>query len=146
MCQALSSCKAKSANMKTMTMTGITSDTHTLLPSDTAVMLRAQLGDLRGWPSFLSDNIRGRQDICGIRLRPCSRRKIGRGWRPIYAVMDIKTFITDVLAAVPSAGKAPFKATILPIDRGRRWQLNRFDKDGKPVPLSRATPGLRTGI
>jgi len=117
-------------------MTTTTTDTATLAASDTAVILRTRLGDLRAWPDFLADNIRHKQNICGHRLMPCGRRRIRGCLRPIYAVQDVKEFIAKVLASVPDAGKAPIKTTVLKIDRRRHWRLNKFDETGAPIPPS----------
>ena len=117
-----------------------TTDTKTLSMSDAAVLLRAQLGDLRTWYPFLADNIRGRQDIYGSRLMPCGRQLVDRSWRPIYAVADIQEFVAKVLAAVPSAGKMPIRVSVLPIDHSRHWRENRFDDYGAPARSSRHVP------
>src|SRR5437899_1543204 len=104
-----------------------------LTAADTAVLLRARLGPLRSWPDFLSDNIRGKQDIEGHQLLPACRCKGRRGLQPHYAVTDIEEFVRLVLAADRRAGRVPIKAKLLMIDRTRDWRLNKFDRHGKPI-------------
>lgn len=108
-------------------------DVRALSAADTAVMLRAKLGPLRSWPDFLSDNIRGKQHISGHTLLPCSRVKLCRSLQPFYALSDIETFIAEVLADIPEAGKKPLKPITLTIDRHRPWRLNKFNARGAPM-------------
>lgn len=107
-------------------------EVETLSASDTATMLRAKLGPLRSWPDFLSDNIRGRQSICGLRLKPCARMYDGPTLRPRYALADIEKFIADVQAIEPAARPTPFEVKKLRL-LYPSWRLNTFDKDGNPV-------------
>lgn len=111
--------------------------TRTLSLSETATLLRARLGKLRVWYSFLCDNIRHRQDVCGHRLLPCGAQFDGRSYRPVYGLADIEEFVANVLAALPSAGKEPIKPTLLLIDHSRPWRRNRFDRHGAPVAMLR---------
>lgn len=106
---------------------------ETISAADTAFFLRAQLGPLRNWGNFLADNIRGRQSLAGHTLKPCARQSDGRAFRPIYSLSDVKVFIAQILAAVPSAGRTPVKPTTLSVDSGRGWRINKFDKSGAPV-------------
>lgn len=108
-------------------------DTKVLTAADTAVLLRARLGDVRSWPDFLTDNIRGRQNVCGLTLKPCARKKIKGHYRPMYALGDINAFIDQVLLFEPSAGRFPLKPITLAIDPAKHWRLNRFEEDGSPT-------------
>lgn len=110
---------------------------NTLSLAEVAFLLRARLGPLRNWTNFLTDNIRGRQNVEGHTLRPCGRQHDGTAYRPIYAVPDVMNFINKVLAAVSHAGRAPIKTTTLAIDRGRHWRVNKFDQNGKLVATPR---------
>lgn len=106
--------------------------TPTVSASDTAVILRAALGDLRAWSDFLSDCIRGRQSIHGLTLLPCARMKDRGHFRPRYSMRDIKAFIAAVKRVEPTAGKAKIEIRNLPINRAH-WHINRFDERGNPV-------------
>jgi len=108
-------------------------NTPTISVAETDYLLRSELGPLRNWTHFLSDCSRGKQDIAGHTLTPCAMKNDGRAFRPVYSVEDIKTFIADVRAAVPSAGKTRITPTILAIDDGRHYRANKFGKDGSPV-------------
>jgi hypothetical protein len=116
-----------------------TTSVQTISLPEAAFMLRIQLGPLRNWRDFLTDNIRGQQDIAGCKLMPCARRHDGRSYRPIYAVSDVKNFIANVQKAIPSAGRKPIKTTALAIDLTRHWHVNTFDKDGAPVLKRRSS-------
>ena len=105
-------------------------DTPTITAADTAFVLRARLGNMRSWADFLTDNIRDRQDIGGLTLKPCARRKDARAFRPVYAVADVQAFIADVLALEPKAGPAPIKTTMLAIEDGHHWSVCKFVSDG----------------
>jgi hypothetical protein len=106
--------------------------TPVLTSADTAVFLRARLGPLRSWPDFLTDNIRGKQDIEGYRLLPCCRVR-GRGFRPYYAVADIQEFVSRVMAADRNAGRVPIRAKTLMVDSSLAWRANNFDRHGSPI-------------
>jgi hypothetical protein len=108
-------------------------DTPTITLAEAAYLLRAQLGPMRSWSDFLADNIRGKQSVAGHTLLPCARKRDGKSFRPVYSVHDVKTFIAKVLASVSGAGKAAIKQTVLPVDTGRHWKVNRFDQDGSPI-------------
>lgn len=107
--------------------------TTTISVAEAAFMLRVFLGTQRSWTPFLTDNIRGRQDIAGYRLLPCAQQHDGKSYRPVYALEDVKSFIENVRKAIPSTGKTPIKTTALAIDSGRHWRVNKFDCDGAPV-------------
>lgn len=108
--------------------------TQTLSNSETAFLLRAKLGDIRNFGNFLTDCIRDRQNIAGYKLLPAARQHDGRGLRPVYSVAAVQDFIAKVLAAVPAAGKATIKSTVLDIDAKRGWRINKFARDGSPMP------------
>lgn len=112
-------------------------DTATITLTETALLLRLYLGPLRNWTNFLTDNIRGKQCIAGRNLMPCARQHDGMLFRPIYAMQDIRDFIGAVQLAMPEARKTPVKATVLTIDRGRHWRINKFDRKGAPVAFLR---------
>ncbi len=110
-------------------------DTPVVSRFDAAVTLRVELGYLRGnWDDFLADCESRHQSISGITLLPCARKHDGRGLRPVYAVSDIKEFVTRVRTAVPTATKAPIRPIVLAIDRAKSWRLNTFLKTGAPMP------------
>jgi len=48
-------------------------NTPVITPAETAYLLRQHLGPLRAWADFLTDNIRGRQSVEGITLKPCAK-------------------------------------------------------------------------
>lgn len=108
-------------------------DTETLTAADTAVLLRAKLGALRAWSDFLTDSIRGKQSIHGLKLLPCCTQKRKGLYRPMYSLAQTNAFIEEVLMQEPSAGKYPIKPTVLPIDPKKNWRLNRFEEDGSPT-------------
>lgn len=112
-------------------------DTPTITLAEAAYLLRSQLGPMRSWADFLADNIRGKQSIAGLTLLPCARKRDGKSFRPVYSVRDVKAFIAKVMASVPGAGKAKIKQTILSVDTGRHWKVNRFDQDGSPIAALR---------
>lgn len=105
-------------------------DTPTIALSEAAILLRLKLGSGRNWTNFLTDNIRDRQDIAGYILLPCACKQDDRNYRPVYDVREIYEFISNILAAMPSYGKEPIKQTVLAIDTGKSWRLNKFDKTG----------------
>ncbi len=109
--------------------------TSVISASETAFLLRAKLGPIRAWGDFLADNIRGKQNIHGLTLKPCCRKKIGGCYRPMYAVIDIETFIANVLKLEPKAGKAPITPVLLELERKKSWRLVKFDEEGAPVAL-----------
>ncbi len=115
----------------------MTTDTPVISASETAFLLRVKLGPIRAWGDFLADNIRGKQSINGLTLEPCSRKKTGKGFRPMYALEDVEAFIESVLALEPKAGKAPIKPTVLAVDRKKSWRINKFDEHGTPVAMLR---------
>lgn len=110
-------------------------DTPAISASEAAFLLRAKLGPLRAWGDFLSDNVRGRQSIHGLTLKPCSRKKIGKALRPMYAVKAVEKFIADVLAIEPKAGRAPITPVVLAVDSRLPWRMNKFDATGAPVAM-----------
>lgn len=101
-------------------------DVKVISAESAAYHLRAKLGALRAWASFLADCRRDRQDIAGYRLLPCAVRE----GLPVYAADDVREFVKNVLAAVPGAGPCPIKIDTLRIDRRRPWRTNRFGRDG----------------
>lgn len=118
-------------------MTAVT--TRVLPLSEVATVLRVRLGNLRAWYPFLADNIRGRQDVCGFQLLPCGMQQDGRAFRPVYAVADVEEFVSNVLAALPGAGREPITPTTLQLDRSIPWRINRFDRHGMPVAMLRTS-------
>lgn len=117
-----------------------TIDTRTLSVADASFVLRVRLGPMRSWTNCLTDMIRGRPGIAGHRLLPCSLQHDGRAERPRYALKDVMDFIANVLASVPTAGQIPIKPTMLAIDPGKSWSLNKFDKAGTPVATLHGYP------
>lgn len=113
--------------------------TRVLPLSEVATLLRVRLGNLRAWYPFLADNNRGRQDVCGYQLHPCGMQQDGRAFRPVYALADVEEFISNVQAALPSAGREPITPTTLQLDRSIPWRINRFDRHGMPVAILRAS-------
>ena len=112
--------------------------TQTLSVFETACVLRNHLGVHKNWYSFLTDNIRGKQDVAGLMLLPCARLKDGRNYRPVYAEQAVKPFIEAVLLAIPSMGKLPIRKVGLKVDPALSWRLNKFEKDGSATTVSRA--------
>jgi hypothetical protein len=108
-----------------------------LTSADAAFLLRVKLGPLRSWPAFLSDCIRGRQQVAGHQLLPCCRRKHGRMFRPAYALKDIEEFVQCVLDDDPGAGKVPLKPDIVIIDTALGWRVNKVDRHGVLVGPSK---------
>ena len=119
--------------------------TEVLSVAETSFLLRAKLGRLRKWTDFLTDCVRDRQSINGLRLMPCARRNDGRSLRPVYALKNILAFVNEVLALVPEAGKAPLEVVVLDVDLSRDWRLNKFARDGSRIahssPVSAHTSG-----
>lgn len=112
-------------------------DIPTLSAPETAIVLYARLGSLRAWPDFLADCIRLKTHLYGLVLMPCGRKRDGRAFRPMYGVAEVQKFITDIKVKVPSAGRTPVKSTVLSIDTGMGWKLNKFAQDGSPIAISR---------
>jgi hypothetical protein len=108
----------------------MTTPTQILHLAEAAALLRAKLGPLRNWVNFLSDNIRGKQHVKGLTLKPCAKQHDGRSYRPIYAMCDIEKFIDEVLAVEPLARKAPIVPITLNIDHSRGWRVNKYKQDG----------------
>ncbi len=108
-------------------------NTPVITPAETAYLLRQHLGPLRAWADFLTDNIRGRQSVEGITLKPCAKWHDGKNKHPMYAVIDVKAFIDAVQAANPEARPTKVKAVTLAIDRGRVWWTNKFDQRGQTM-------------
>ena len=100
---------------------------------ETSYRLSEELGLLRSWTHFLTDNIRGRQHVAGFTLLPCAYVHDGKSYRPFYAVEDIETFIKNVSVAIPGVCKSVAVPMMLEIDIGRSWRLNLFANDGKPI-------------
>ncbi len=118
-------------------------DTGTISTFETSLLLRLGLGDLRGnWGNCLADMLRGKTSIKGITLLPCARKHDGKMYRPVYAITDIQEFIEKVKSKIPSAGKTPVKSTVLQIDTGKGWRLNKFDRHGAPVARYRSASQL----
>jgi hypothetical protein len=115
----------------------MTTGTPVIQASEAAFLLRAKLGPIRAWGDFLADNIRGRQDIHGLTLKPCCKKTVGRGFRPMYALTDVEAFIAKVLKVEPKAGRVPIKPMVLVVDRHKPWWLTKFDNAGTPVALQR---------
>lgn len=111
--------------------------TPVIQASEAAYMLRVKLGPIRAWADFLADNIRGKQSIQGLTLKPCCRKKIGKAFRPMYALTDIEAFIAKVLKIEPKAGKAPIKPVLLDLDRKKPWRYVKFDEEGEPAAMLR---------
>lgn len=111
-------------------------DTPTLTTSQVVLRLYAELGTLRSWADFLSDNIRGRQSLNGLTLMPAARVEDARTLRPVYAVHDVDEFIKIVLSEVPSAGPAKIVPKILAIEKGWSWRVSKFDREGVAIKLS----------
>lgn len=112
-------------------------DTNTVSTFETSLLVRLGLGDLRGnWGNCLADFIRGKTSIKGITLLPCAKKHDGRAYRPVYALADIQAFIAKVKAVIPSAGRTPVRSTVLSIDTGRGWRVNKFAQDGSPIAAS----------
>ena len=107
--------------------------TKTYSAADTAAILRARLGRIRAWPDFLSDNIRGRQNVQGHTLLPCASVLARGHYRPVYSSQDIAGFVDAVLKAEPTAGREALTPLTLAIDPRRPWRLNRFDSSGNPA-------------
>lgn len=107
-------------------------NTQTLSAFETAVILHKHFGELRAWPDFLMDNIRGRQDVGGFTLMPCARRKGRTGFQPRYAVRDVVDFVNNLKAAVSLPSKpSAIKPITLAIDTRKLWRFNKFERNGK---------------
>ena len=112
---------------------------------EAAYILQHQLGSMRQWRDFLSDNIRGRQCIEGLTLMPRGRLQNQTGYGPAYLLADVKAFILAVKAACPDAGK---RITPVPVqlDTARGWMISKFDKHGHPVAMFRGLALLQAHI
>lgn len=111
---------------------------QTITASDTAFLLRRELGPLRNWHDFLSDAIRDRASISDLTLLPCCQMHDGRAFRPRYNAREVLSFINAVKAACPEAGPkgaVPIKLDITPTSI---WKINKFDKDGNPISAGKA--------
>lgn len=117
-----------------------TTSIQTISLPEAAYLLRDQLGPLRNWSDFLTDNIRGRQSLAGLQLLPIAKRRDRSSYRPVYDVAEVLAFIENVRKTVPSAGPAPVKTTALALDPTRHWRINTFDRDGAPVAKTRRSP------
>lgn len=113
-----------------------------LTAGETAYILQHQLGSMRQWRDFLSDNIRGKQGIEGLTLMPRGRLQNQTGYGPAYLLSDIKAFVIAVKAACPHAGK---RITPVPVqlDTARGWVISKFDKRGHPVAMFRGLAFLQ---
>jgi hypothetical protein len=107
--------------------------TSTISSLEASVLIYKRFGELRAWPDFLADCIRGRQDIDGAVLLPCARKMGVRGLQTRYAVTDLKAFIAKVAATTSATAPKPMKAIVLGIDTGKPWRLNTFDRQGGAV-------------
>ena len=106
-------------------------NTPTVSAAQAAIILYRQLGPIRAWSDFLSDNIRGRQDIMGLTLKPCAMKKDCRAMRPRYSLNEIHDFIEGVKSRMPEAGpEKRIVPVILAIDTARPWRHNKFDATG----------------
>jgi arylamine N-acetyltransferase len=109
-----------------------------LLPaSETAYVLRRALGPRKAWEFWLADVRRGKAGACvGPILLPCGRVKDPAfgGFRPVYAIDDIKAFIIEFRAANPGS-KAEISPTVYTAetDTGdmRHWKARKL-KATKP--------------
>lgn len=111
----------------------------------TSYKLYEELGLIKSWTNFLTDNIRGRQHVAGFTLLPCAYVNDGRCGRPFYAIADIEAFIGNVKAAMPGACMTLAVPMMLAIDNGRPWPLNLFAKDGKPIISPRTVTHRKLG-
>lgn len=103
----------------------------TVSAAEAAHFLMIGLGPIRSWADFLSDNIRGRQDINGKTLLPGCELHDGRRYRPRYTVSDIRRFVAEVRKDFPE--KYQILAVTLDIDPKKTWFVSRFDKYGVPI-------------
>ena len=102
-----------------------------LTPSETTALLRQHLGPLRSWGFFLSDNIRGRQNIAGLTLMPSLRIKNDRGsFCPAYSAAAVMQFIKNVQAVIPAARPTKTRALTVEIDTSIHWRYNKRDQHG----------------
>lgn len=118
----------------------MTTTIETVSSADAVHMLREQLGPLRNWSDFLSDNIRGRQSIAGFQLLPVALRRDQHTYRPVYDVAAIRAFIENVRKLVPSAVPTPVRVTALAIDSAKHWRMNKFDRHGAPATMLTHSP------
>lgn len=107
--------------------------TPSLSLSQTSYKLSEELGLLRSWTNFLTDNIRGQQHVAGYTLLPCAYVNDGRCDRPFYAISDIEAFVRNVKVAMPGSCMTLAVPMLLEIDSKRPWRLNLFEKDGKAI-------------
>lgn len=104
---------------------------ETVSAAEAAHFLMVGLGPIRSWADFLSDNIRGRQDINGKTLLPCCELHDGRAYRPRYAISDIRRFVAEVLKDISE--KRKISVVTLDIDPKTAWFVSKFDKHGTPI-------------
>lgn len=81
--------------------------------SETAYILRQELGPLRAWVDCLNDMRRNRTSVSGYVLKPIAKLHDGLSWRPEYEHTDIWKFIESVRAINPKA-----KAGVTPRYKG----------------------------
>lgn len=103
----------------------------TVSAAEAAHLLMLGLGPMRAWADFLSDNIRGRQDINGKTLLPCCELHDGRKYRPRYAIEEIRRFIMQVRELFPE--KCVMRGIELDINPRLDWRVQHFDKYGSLV-------------
>lgn len=109
--------------------------TKIISASETAYILRKHLGPIRAWRDFLTDNIRERQDVGGLKLTPCGKMK-GRCKRPLYDIRDVAKFVAEVKAAgLAAVEPEKIKALDVELDVEIPWFLRIFDAEGRPVTL-----------
>lgn len=73
---------------------------HALDAQDTANALRRKLGNVRCWPDFLADCIRGLTSFHGLVLMPLCYTP-DRARRPAYALRDVIAFIEQASTVSP---------------------------------------------
>ena len=109
--------------------------TKAIPAGEVAYIIRKHLGPLRAWSDFLSDNIRGKQNVGGFTLSPCAKMR-GRCKRPMYDVRDVVNFIGNVRAAgLASPEPEKFVTLDVDLDMETPWFLRIYDTDGKPTTL-----------
>lgn len=107
--------------------------TKAMTAPEAAVYLRQQLGPLVSWETYLADLRRGRaQPMCDFALHPCGTVR-DRCRRPLYAIVDLATFVLCVRRSNPEAkaGIKPQVCTVdIDMDDPRSWKMR------PPAPLS----------
>lgn len=106
----------------------------TISAADTAFLLRAKIGPLRAWSDFLTDNIRGRQDVFGFTLPPACDVYDGRAYRPRYSLKDVNDFIKDVLAHPSLPTERGARVITVDLDLEKPPFMRRYNADGSPRP------------